>query len=273
MTKAATPLGLIAAAGSVPLTVAEQVRASGRDLVVITLKSITDADFSAFSPIEHRLGAVSAIMASLKDNGVVEVVMAGRFKRPKMAAVMPDMRGAKILSKALTMGDDQALHIVKEEFAQDGLTVIDIASILPQDYAKTGVMTGQEPDQDAMAAIALGAAYLAASSPFDVGQSCVVEGQRIIAVEAAEGTDAMLARAAGLHDADLAPLVMVKMLKKGQDRALDPPGIGVDTIKGAAKAGVSVIAVESGGVMIVAPEDTLKTAEYFGVTLYGLMPA
>ncbi len=272
MVKAASPYGIIAAAGPAPLTVAEELRASGHDVVVIGLKSITDADFSGFEVHHHRLGAVSAIINSLKTAGVCQVILAGQFKRPKMAAVMPDMRGAKILSRALSVGDDEALQIVKDEFAQDGITVVDIADILQQDFAQHGVMAGQHPDQDQRDAIGLGAAYLKAAGGFDLGQSCVVEARRIIAVEAAEGTDAMLDRAAEWHDPDLAPVVMVKMLKSGQDRALDPPGIGVETIKRASKAGVSVIAIEAGGVMMIDPEATIKTANDLGVGLFGFKP-
>ena len=270
MARAAAPYGIIAAAGPVPLAVAQELRASGHEVVIIRLKSITDADFSSFEVHDHRLGAVSAIIDSLKSSGVEKLIMAGQFKRPKMATVMPDMRGAKILTRALGAGDDTALAIVKEELAKDGITVIDIADILKQDFATDGVMAGSAPDQDQNQAITIGVEYLNAAGQFDLGQSCVIESRRIIAVEAAEGTDAMLDRAASLRDPDLTPAVMVKMLKTGQDRSLDPPGIGVETIKRAHKAGIDVIAVESGGVMIIDPETTIKTAKDLGVGLFGL---
>ena len=272
MATAAAPYGIIAAAGPLPLTVAQQLRASGHEVVIVSLKSIADADFSGFDVHAHRLGAVSAIIDRLKSKGVVQVIMAGRLKRPKLSAVLPDMRGAKILTRALKEGDDAALNIVKEELAQDGITVIDIADIMKQDFPKTGVITGLDPDQEQQDAITIGADYLKATGRFDLGQSCVVEGRRIIAVEAAEGTDAMLERAASLRDPDLSPVVMVKMLKTGQDRALDPPGIGVETVKRAQKAGVDVIAIEAGGVMLIDPESTIKTAKKLGVGLFGLKP-
>lgn len=272
MAKAAAPFGIIAAAGPVPLNVAQELRASGHEVVIISLKTITDADFSGFQVYDHRLGAVSAIIDSLKSSGVEKLIMAGRFKRPKLAAVMPDMRGAKILTRALGAGDDTALSIVKEDLAKDGITVTDIADILKQDFATAGVIAGTAPDQDQIDAITIGAEYLKAAGRFDLGQSCIVESRRIIAVEAAEGTDAMLDRAASLRDPDLAPAVMVKMLKTGQDRALDPPGIGVETIKRAHKAGINMIAVEAGGVMIIDPESTIKTAKDLSVGLFGLKP-
>ena len=272
MARAAAPFGIIAAAGPVPLSVAQELRDSGHDVVIISLKSIADADFSGFDVHDHRLGAVSAIIDSLKAKGVAQVIMAGQLKRPKLSAVMPDMRGAKILTRALGAGDDTALSIVKEELAKDGITVIDIADILKQDFATTGVITGVDPDQDQQDAITIGADYLKAAGQFDLGQSCVIESRRIIAVEAAEGTDAMLDRAALLRDPDLTPAVMVKMLKTGQDRALDPPGIGVETIKRAHQAGINMIVIEAGGVMIIDPESTIKTAQDLGVGLFGLKP-
>ena len=272
MARAAEPFGIIAAAGSMPLTVAQHLHDSGHDVFIISLKSIADADFSGFEVHDHRLGAVSAIIDSLKAKGVTQVIMAGQLKRPKLSAVMPDMRGAKILTRALKEGDDAALQIIKEEFAQDGISVIDIADVLRQDFAAAGVITGIDPDQDQQEAITIGADYLKAAGEFDLGQSCVVEGRRIIAVEAAEGTDAMLDRVALLRDPDLSPVVMVKMLKSGQDRALDPPGIGVETIKRSHKAGINLIAIEAGGVMMIDPETTIKTAEKLGVGLFGLKP-
>ena len=270
MAGTSSPLGIIAATGTVPLKLAQEVSNTGREVVVVALKSMADADYSQFNHHVIRLGAISTIITTLKNAGVVDVVMAGYFGRPKLASVLPDMRGFAFIARALTSGDDQALRVTRDEFAKDGLNIIDIANFMPHDFADQGLMTGVEPDLDTLASINCGVAYLTAAGQLDVGQSCVVEGRRIIAVEAAEGTDAMLERAGGLHDPDLSPFVMVKMLKTGQDRALDPPGIGTQTIEYAAKAGITCIAVQAGGVMIVNRDAALAKAVALGITLYGL---
>ena len=270
MTQPASPLGIIAATGVTPLTLAEVVRRSGREVYIIALKSIADADFAAYPHNVIRLGAVASIMDHLIKAGCQDVVLAGKLARPALSAIMPDMRGAKLIGKVMGAGDDEALKILRDEFAKDGLTIVDIADFLAHDYATKGVMAGSEPDETVMAAFDLGVDYLEATGRFDIGQSCVVQGRRIIAVEAAEGTDATLSRVASLTDPDVTPLVMVKMLKSSQDKALDPPGFGVDTVAIAVAAGIHHIAIEAGGVILIDKDATLVKAKALGVSIFGI---
>ena len=270
MAQSASPLGIIAAAGVTPLTLAQEVRRSGREVYIIALKSIADADYADYPHDVIRLGAVASIMDHFIKAGCQDIVLAGTLARPTLSAIMPDVRGAKLIGKVMAAGDDEALKILRAEFAKDGLTIVDIADFLAHDYATKGVMAGVDPDEQVMAAFDIGIQYLKAAGQFDVGQSCVVQGHRIIAVEAAEGTDAMLSRAADLADPDLKPLVMVKMLKSGQDKALDPPGFGAETVTNAAASGITFIAIEAGGVMLIDKENTLATANAIGVSIVGI---
>ena len=105
----------------------------------------------------------------------------------------------------------------------------------------------------------------------DVGQTVVVQGERVVAIEAAEGTDAMISRFS-LIDRDLGAAVMIKMLKTGQDRGLDPPVIGAATISGAVNAGIGVIAIEAGGVIIADRIETIRQADVAGLTIIGISP-
>jgi DUF1009 family protein len=263
------PFGIIATASDVPLDVAHAIRDQGRDVVVVTLKDITTADFSEFKTINHPIGALGHIINDLVDAGCRQVVWAGKLKRPSMASLKPDLRGAKIVAKLMTSGDDTALKTIRDEFAKDGLEIVDIGEIMPKLYADEGVICGQAPGSDVMATIALGREVLAVVSRFDMGQGAVLQGSRILALEGAEGTDEMLARSAKMIDADIGPAVYVKMLKTGQDLALDPPGIGENTIRIAAKAKISVIAVEAGGVIMVNKADIIKKAGQLGITIIG----
>ena len=265
-----TPLGIIAASGSLPRVAADVAAAEGRDVFIITLDGISDGDFSGYASRQHDIGAMAAIIADLKAAGCVDVVLAGQLLRPKLQSLKPDAMAIRIIGRIMAMGDDGVLTALREEFAANDLTIIDIADLLPRSYADFGVMVGGGSDAVVDAAIELGAAYLAAAGAFDVGQSCVVQGQRIIAVEAAEGTDGMLERAAVVRDPDIMPLVLVKMLKSGQDRALDPPAIGVVTVEKSAAAGISHIAAESGGVIIIDRDATIAAAARLGVCLVGI---
>ncbi len=273
-----TTLGIIAASGTMPRVAADVAAAGGRSIFIITLDGISDGDFSGYPSRPHDIGAMAAIIDDLKSAGCADVILAGQLLRPKLQSLKPDAMAIRIIGRIMAMGDDGVLTALREEFAANGLTIIDIADLLPHDYADFGVMVGGAPnaeidtelDDDVQAAIDLGAAYLAAAGAFDVGQSCVVQGQRIIAVEAAEGTDAMLERAAAVCDPDIAPLVMVKMLKSGQDRALDPPAIGVVTVEKSAAAGIGHIAIESGGVIIADRDATFAAAARLGLCLVGI---
>ena len=268
-----SPIGIIATSGLSPLRLAEKLRAEGRDVVIIGLKSVTDADYSDFRHHFHRVGAIDSVIKTLLQEGVKEIVLSGRFVRPKLASVIPDMRTAKFIGRVFASGDDEALRILKEEFAKDGIAVVDPADLLSHDFAPEGVITGEAPDAYVMASFKHASAYLKAAGQFDVGQCCVVQGRRIIAVEAAEGTDAMLDRAASLIDPDIKPLVLVKMLKSGQDRTLDPPGIGATTVDKAALLGLSHIAVEAGGVVMIDKDKTLNRAKEKGISLFGIPAA
>jgi DUF1009 family protein len=263
------PLGIIAAAGDAPLDAARAASGQGRDVIVITLKSVATADFSEFKTLEHPIGSLGHIISDLVAAGCRQVVLAGKLKRPSVASVKPDLRGAKIFTKAITSGDDTALKIIRDELAKDGLEIIDMGQIIPEIYADEGVMCGRSPNAEVMASVSLGREVLTSMSSFDMGQSAVIQGSRILALEGAEGTDEMLMRVADLIDPDMGSAVFVKIPKAGQDLALDPPGIGKNTIRHAGKAKISVIAVEAAGVMMIGKDETIEEAGRLGITIIG----
>lgn len=270
-----SPLGIVAAAGQAPLMIAHHVLASGRDVFIVLLKDVAnidgaELDAAGIPHVTHRIGKLNDIITSLKAQGCAELILCGTFKRPSFASFWPDNRAAKILMKALLVGDDEALSLIKDEVAKDGLTIIDTQKLMPSMRADEGLLAGQAASDQQVNSIKLGVQYLSASGKFDVGQTCVVQGQRIIAVEAAEGTDAMIERAGQFIDPDLSAAVLVKIVKPGQDRALDPPAIGEVTVQKVKEAGIAVIAIEAGGTVIIDAEKTIAAANAHGVTLLGL---
>jgi UDP-2,3-diacylglucosamine hydrolase len=142
---------------------------------------------------------------------------------------------------------------------------------LPHRKMPLGLVAGAKPDVQSMAMIAVGAAILAALGKHDVGQSVIVQNGRVIAIEAAEGSDAMIARTAALLDPDGGIACLVKMRKSAQDSRLDMPVVGCNTILSAANAGLSLLAIEADSVLladdIVAIKALCKT---HGVTLMGI---
>ncbi|XDZ64733.1 LpxI family protein [Alphaproteobacteria bacterium LSUCC0684] len=272
MTVAAPTLGIIAAAGTLPKLVAEAALARGQEVFVIALRGVADADYSAFRHEEIRVGAFDTILKALKKEGCRQVIMTGKFVRPGLASVIPDLRSSRLVMKLLASGDNAALEMIRDEFAKEGMEVIDIKTILSDVMAGEGLIAGAEPDDAALNSIRTGQQVLAALGPFDVGQAVVVQGSRVLAIEAAEGTDAMLDRCAALVDPDLGPAVLVKMRKPDQDGRLDPPVIGATTLMRAADAGISIIAVERGGVLIAEEDEVRTIAAARGMTIAGIAP-
>ena len=264
------PVGIVAAAGAMPLRLAESLQAKGRGVFVVALDGIADADYGEFEHAVVRLGALSKIFATLGDRNCRELLFAGKLQRPKLADLVPDKLASKVVMKLLTGGDNAALGMLADIAAEHGMEMADKGAILGEHQAGEGLLAGPDIPDGAAAGIDAGRAVLEAIGPHDIGQAVLVQGGRVIAVEAAEGTDAMLGRSSPLIDPDLPPAVMVKMMKSSQHRHLDPPVVGAATLAAAAKAGVAVIAVETGGVLIADPEDTYGEAGRLGVSLVGV---
>lgn len=270
-----SPLGIIAAAGEAPLTLARHVIASGRDVYIIALDAIADADFTGIPHARHRIGALGNMLDDVKRHDCWEIVFAGRLKRTSLASMIaPDLRAIKIAVKAMLLGDDKAFKLLKDDIAKDGITIVAMSQVMPSLRTDEGLIAGPELDadhsDDLMDSILLGAEYLRVTGRFDIGQSCIVQGARILAIEAAEGTDDMMVRARDYINHDLLPAVMVKMLKTGQDKTFDPPAIGADTVKTAFAAGIKVIAIEADGVIIIDRLATAAAANTLGLTLLAL---
>jgi DUF1009 family protein len=189
----------------------------------------------------------------------------------------PDFDGVKLLGKMVKKGDDNALRVIAAYFAEKGIEIIAPDHFLPDRKMPLGfVHNGLNADpgaicSEASEAITYGVSVLAALGTLDVGQSVIVQNGRVIAIEAAEGSDAMIARSATLLDPDGGVGCFVKMAKSTQDLRLDIPVFGVDTIRGAAMAGLSLLALEVETVLLA--DDLLSiqtTCAAHGITLIGI---
>jgi DUF1009 family protein len=262
-------IGVIAAAGHLPVIVTEQLLELEYDPVVVALDGIADADFPI--AVERiRVGALTKIMNWFKAKACDEIVMTGRFIRPSLAAIKPDLAAASLAIKALMSSDDNALRLIKDTFAHHGLHIVDMKDVLGDLYVASGKIIGRKPTAHEQKAIHKGLTVLRLMGHSDIGQAIVVQAGRVLAVEAAEGTDAMISRAGALSDPSLSPPVLVKAAKTGQDRSLDPPVIGVETVIQAAKANITVIALGAGEVLIADRENTLAAAKTHKITIIGV---
>ncbi len=272
-------LGIIAGGGPLPGRVAAAASAAGREVFIVGLEGF--ADPAVIAPWPHvflRMGAAGRIIAALKARLCQDLVLIGPVRRPSFLDVRPDAGGAKILARvgrAAFAGDDGLLSAVMRVLAEEGFTVIGAQDILGAALGPRGLLSRTGPDATAMADIQRGIAVSRALGAVDVGQGCVVRAGVVIAVEAVEGTDAMLARCGPLLDAlgmEKPAGVLVKSVKPGQDRRADLPTIGPDTVRHAAAAGLSGIAYESGGTILLEREACIALADQLGLFLLGFDP-
>lgn len=266
-------LGIIAGGGPFPGRVAAAAQAAGRNVFIVALRGYAEpAVVAAFPHAEARLGAAGEILALLRQHRCTDLVLVGPVRRPSFMDLRPDAEGARILARigrAAFAGDDGLLAAVVRVLGEEGFRVLGAHEVLTDALGPAGVLTQAGPDKQAQADISRGVLVVRALGAVDVGQACVVQQGIVLAVEAIEGTDAMLARASGLSRPGPGG-VLVKLVKPGQDRRADLPTIGPGTVRAAVAAGLRGIAFEAGGTLLSDRHACVAEAESVGLFLVGI---
>jgi len=266
-------LGILAGGGPFPGRVAAAAQAAGRAVFIVALRGF--AEPGVVGPYPHaeiRMGAAGEILAQLRKHGCTDLVLVGPVRRPSFLDLRPDAEGARILARvgrAAFAGDDGLLAAVVRVLGEEGFRVLGAHEVLTEAVGPSGVLGRVAPDATAMADIARAAAVTRALGAADVGQGCVVQQGIVLAVEAIEGTDAMLARAAGLARPGPGG-VLVKLVKPGQDRRADLPTIGPATLRRAHAAGLRGVAYEAGGTLLTDRAACVAEADAAGLFLIGI---
>jgi DUF1009 family protein len=268
-------LGILAGGGPMPARVAAAARATGRAVFLIGLDGY--AEPAVLAPFPHamvRIGAAARILGLLRANACRELVLVGPVRRPSILDLRPDAEGARLLARigrAAFAGDDGLLKAIVRVLGEEGFSIVGAHEILTEVLGPRGLLSQAAPDAQALADIERGIAVARALGAADVGQCCVVQQGLVLAVEAIEGTDAMLQRAAALRRPGPAG-VLVKLVKPDQDRRADLPTIGPDTIRAAAAAGLRGVAFEAGGTILAERAATVAAADHAGLFLLGVDP-
>lgn len=266
-------MGILAGGGPLPAQAAAAARASGREVFLVGLEGHADPALLIDWPHEViRIGAVGRILRALRRHHCQDVLMIGPVRRPSLAELRPDLEGARILGRigrAIFAGDDRLLSAIIRVLGEEGFQVIGIQDVLRAVLAPSGLLSVTEPDAQAMSDARRGLHVAAVLGVADVGQGCVVQQGVVLAVEAVEGTDAMLARCAGLRRPGPGG-VLVKRAKPRQERRADLPTIGAQTVAAAAEAGLRGIVFEAGGSILTDREATIAAANAAGLFLLGL---
>ncbi len=272
------PLALICGGGSLPLTVADAAAGQGRQVVLFLIRGIADPALAARYPHHWLyLGQGGKFLRLARADGCRDVVLIGALVRPAIRQIRPDfwlLRRIPTLVAAFRGGDDYLLSGVARMFESQGFNLVAAHEVAPQILMPEGALGQLAPSARDRDDIALGFAYLNATGPFDVGQAVVVADRRVLAVEAAEGTDQMLQRVAEMRKSGRLRIaagtgVLVKAPKPGQDRRFDLPAIGPRTVEGIAHAGLAGMAVAAGSSIVAEPERLVAAAERAKIFVIG----
>jgi DUF1009 family protein len=265
-----SPLALVCGGGSLPLAVADHVEARGRKVLLFPLQGIARPEDYANRPHTWaKIAMFGAFARVARAAGCNEMVLIGSIVRPSFWQVRFDLTTLMLLPRiaaAFRGGDDHILSSGAKLIEEQGFRVLGAHEVAPEILVPEGSMAAVQVTDRDRADIALGLDYLRATGPFDVGQAVVVAGKHVLAVEAAEGTDEMLARiadmrASGRVRAPAGSGVLVKAPKRGQDLRFDMPSIGPRTVENAARAGLAGIAVVAGSTIVAEPEQLVAVAD------------
>ncbi len=267
-------LGIIAGAGELPKRIAAHANATGREVFVLGLRGFAEqALMDAYDGAEAAMGEIGKGIRLLNEAGCEEIVFAGAISRPDLSALKFDIRGAALipqLAAAAGKGDDALLRVVLNAFEKAGFKVIGADDVLGSLLAPLGPLGSRVPkdgDWPDIRAATIAALELGAQ---DVAQGAIARGGVVIAREARDGTDAMLGRLAADGSSSG---VLVKLPKPQQERRIDLPTIGVQTVEGVARAGLAGIAVEAGAALVIDQAQVAVAADRLGVFVYGCTKA
>src|SRR5688572_8196323 len=238
--------GVIAGNGRFPVLALETARSLGHEVVAIGIQEEASRDIE---PLAARcywisLGQLSRLIEILKQEQISEVIMAGQVKHTKIfSAIRPDWRLAKLLFSLREKNTDALIGGVAKILADEGIQLGDSTRLLKPLLAGEGVLTQRKPDSDEARDIEYGRRVANALSAFDVGQSVAIANRACVALEAMEGTDAMLRRAADLVNGN--PLRLIKASRRRKHLQFDVPVAGLGTIDTMRETGTTVLAVDA----------------------------
>ncbi|HXF55186.1 MAG TPA: UDP-2,3-diacylglucosamine diphosphatase LpxI [Hyphomicrobiaceae bacterium] len=262
-------LGILAGGGALPIEIADAVARSGRPLHIVGIEGEADPAIARHPHTWVNLGGIGAMTRALRAHGCRELVIAGSARRPNLMKLRPDLgflTSLPDLVRCLWGGDDSVLRRVVRFFEGKGLKVLGIEDVAPHLLAPPGLLGSHAPGEAQSTGIARAFAMIRALGPFDVGQAVVAAGDRIVAIEGAGGTDAMLDGIA----THVKGGVLAKGPKPGQEMRVDVPTIGPDTVLKCARLGLAGIAVRQGGTIVLAREEVRRRADREGLFVIGV---
>ena len=267
-------LGIIAGEGKMPIYIAQEASKKGLKVVVAALKgNAREEDFRGIADVTCTLqmGKVNAGFKFFKANNVHRILMAGRVQHTSIFKnLMPDLRGAKFLASLKSFKPNYLLARVVEEFQKEGMEFVSSALFLERFMPPKGTLTKRTPTKEEEQSIAFGYKTAKAVAGLDIGLTCVVSQDAVIAVEGMEGTDACIRRAGELYQKSAekkSAIAVVKVARPNQDDRFDLPVIGKGTVHALKDSGIKLLAFEAEKTLVLDLEEVIKLADDNGICL------
>jgi DUF1009 family protein len=270
---AATGWGLIAGNGDFPFLVLEGARSRGIEMIVIAIREEASAGLERVAKRLHwvSLGELSRTIDLLQKEGVKRAVMAGQVKHNKIfSSIRPDWKLAKLLLTLPSKNTDSLIGAVARVLEDEGIELVDSTKFLGPLLPDEGVLTKRAPDASESADIAYGQGVARQFAALDLGQMVVVRDLACVAIEAMEGTDETIERAARIAGGQR--LVVVKVSKPRQDMRFDVPVIGLKTIEVMRRSNVTALAIDARKTLLFDREALIAAADEAGIAIQAFAP-
>ena len=267
-------IGLIAGNGTFPFLVLDAARRLGHDVTIVAVQEEASPDLNAAAAREPRadivwlsLGQLSKCIETLRAAGATHAVMAGQVKHVKIfSSILPDRLLLSALLRLRSKNTDALISAVADVMREHGVELLDSTAFLTPLLARSGRIASRPLTGPEESDLAFGYTMADAIAGLDIGQTVVVKDAAVVAVEAMEGTDAVIARAGRLAGPGTR---VVKVAKPTQDMRFDVPVVGVPTVQAMRDAGATVLSVDAGKTLVFDLQELIRAADAAGIAVVG----
>ncbi|MBF0329545.1 MAG: UDP-2,3-diacylglucosamine diphosphatase LpxI [Nitrospirae bacterium] len=263
-------IGIIAGTGELPVIIARDAQERGYSVVTVALEGLASEAMNQVS--NHiswvNVGKLGDLIETLTKAKVTQAILAGKVPKSLIykSKVIPDFRAVKLLFSLKDKSDDSILNAITDELEKEGVSIIDTASFSPNLLTPEGTLTKTKPTDDEWKDIKFGWRIAREIGKLDIGQTIVVKGRAVMAIEAIEGTDEAIIRGGKWCEEGA---VVIKVSKPQQNMKLDVPVVGTDTLKSMSSVKARILAIEAGRSIIINRDGFVKEAEEKGITVVG----
>jgi DUF1009 family protein len=265
--------GLIAGNGKFPFLILDAARSQGIEMVVVAIKEEAFPEIESYAKTIHwiSLGQLGKLIKTFKAEGVRQAIMAGQVKHKQIFSnIVPDLKLLKLLASLKTRNTDSLIGAVAGVLGEEGIQLIDSTTFLRPLLPEPGVLTSRAPTESESKDIAYGRTIAREIAKLDLGQTLVVRDQACIAVEAMEGTDAVIRRAAQLTGNQRT--TVIKVSKPNQDMRFDVPVIGVPTLELMAEVNASALAIDAQKTLLIDRDKLVAFADQNQISISAYLP-